>query len=136
MIDHKQELFDKVSKHLLKQNKKAHQNGSCRYRTTEGLSCAVGCLIADKHYHPNCEGVSIPSSLKDINTNVTHVWDISAYTLVASLIESLGYTPTTDDLSLLRSLQFIHDDYDVDNWRDELMKLAFDERLAFNEGSA
>lgn len=138
MIDHKQELFDKVSKHLLTQNKKATQptlegqkSPHCRYRTADGLSCAVGCLIDDKYYNPDCEGVSVPIDLENIGNN-----EPQECILADCLIKSLGYTPTTDDLSLLRSLQLIHDTYDADNWRDELMKLAFDEGLAFNEGSA
>ena len=44
------EIFYKVEKHLLKQNKQAKVFGSCKYRTSSGLSCAVGCLIPDEMY--------------------------------------------------------------------------------------
>ena len=41
-----QEVFDRVARHLLKQNAKATSpRGGCSYRTKEGLSCAVGCLL-------------------------------------------------------------------------------------------
>lgn len=133
----KQAVFDRVAKHLLTQQARAmyvtNENGhmSCAYRGADNMSCAVGCLIDDKYYNPDCEGVSVPIDLENIGNN-----EPQECILADCLIKSLGYTPTTDDLSLLRSLQLIHDTYDADNWRDELIKLAFDEGLAFNEGSA
>lgn len=46
----KQELFDRISKHLLKQNERSaeHIGGACRYRGDNGLKCAVGAIIPDK----------------------------------------------------------------------------------------
>lgn len=51
-----QEAFDKMVAHLRKQGKPAHEDGSCRYRTKDGLMCAVGCLITDAEYERGMEG--------------------------------------------------------------------------------
>lgn len=53
-----QEIFDTVAVHLLTQNKratKANCSTTCQYRTSEGLKCAVGCLIPDEKYTPEME---------------------------------------------------------------------------------
>lgn len=52
-----QEIFDKVCKHLVTQNKKATRPGRrmCNYRYGD-LKCAVGCLIPDEVYKPSMEG--------------------------------------------------------------------------------
>ena len=48
-----QELFDKVSNHLLKQNKHSMDSDkSCKYRGNGGRMCAIGVLIPDELYHP------------------------------------------------------------------------------------
>jgi hypothetical protein len=50
-----QDIFNKVSTHLLEQNEKAvtvcsvSGETSCRYKTPEGLKCAVGALIPEGH---------------------------------------------------------------------------------------
>lgn len=60
-----QSIFNKVYRHLLKQNKKsrARIGGtgkiSCAYRGDNGLRCAVGCLIPNKAYSPKMEGLSV-----------------------------------------------------------------------------
>lgn len=55
-----QGIFDRVVSHLAKQGRPAyHSQGGCLYRTPEGLSCAVGCLIPDSVYKFSMEGMSI-----------------------------------------------------------------------------
>lgn len=55
-----QEIFNKVWKHLKKQNHPALNNsGTCVYRTKNGLKCAIGCLIPKKLYTLELEGESI-----------------------------------------------------------------------------
>jgi hypothetical protein len=56
-----QEIFDKVATHLFAQGERAHVSGSCRYRTEDGLKCAVGCLIPDEMYSDLMEDTSIHS---------------------------------------------------------------------------
>ena len=58
-----QEAFDKMVAHLRKQGQKAKENGTCRYRTKDGLMCAVGCLITDAEYKPGMEGMGVEALL-------------------------------------------------------------------------
>jgi hypothetical protein len=53
----KQQVFDKVALHLLKQNKRSEEsaNGACLYRGPNGTMCAVGCLIPDELYDSTAE---------------------------------------------------------------------------------
>jgi hypothetical protein len=52
----KQEAFDKVVKHLVKQGMPAIDNMQCQYQTTGGLKCAAGCLIERKSVRDQLEG--------------------------------------------------------------------------------
>ena len=53
----KAEVFYHVIAHLRAQGVQAkNEQGSCRYRTPEGLKCAAGCLIPDAEYNPEFEG--------------------------------------------------------------------------------
>lgn len=51
----KQETFDYVVQHLYKQGKPAIEGDHCRYRTSDGLMCAAGCLIHDNVYQRDFE---------------------------------------------------------------------------------
>ena len=57
--DLKQDIFDKIATHLLTQNAKAVEVvgnvEKCRYRTTDGKQCAVGCLMSKEDYDPEFE---------------------------------------------------------------------------------
>lgn len=48
----RQEIFETVAKHLFNQGEQALSPGSgyCRYKTPDGLKCAVGILIPDEQY--------------------------------------------------------------------------------------
>ena len=60
-----QEIFDKVSAHLLAQNAKSlafidsYQGQACAYRGAEGRMCAAGCLIPDNRYYSGMEGKTV-----------------------------------------------------------------------------
>ncbi len=54
-----QEIYDKVSKHLLTQNKKSKLDGKCSYRGDNHTSCAIGCLIPYDLYDSQMEGGTI-----------------------------------------------------------------------------
>jgi hypothetical protein len=60
------EVSEKIRDHLIKQKAKSEDSvtGACKYRSENGLMCAVGCLINDEHYSPMFEG------LIAINTNI------------------------------------------------------------------
>lgn len=51
-----QEIYDEVVTFLVKQGKRASGQGSCMYRTENGLKCAIGCLIPDELYKGEMEG--------------------------------------------------------------------------------
>jgi hypothetical protein len=101
-----QEIFDKVSAHLLQQNKPAMEDGECYYRTSDGLSCAVGCLIAPEVYSEGLEGQGA-----------------AALALRAALRDS-GIEPTDKTLTLLSALQHLHDSSGPHRWPEELPKIA------------
>ena len=107
----KQEIFTKVKKHLLKQNKRATSaTGQCLYRTPEGLRCAAGCLIPKKLYDPDIEGKS---------------FDCDS---IRNLRAKLGVT-SPSCVSLVRDLQGIHDCSKPEYWPMELAALAKKRKL-------
>jgi len=71
----RQQIFDQVARHLLKQGKRAvSAQGRCKYRTDDGLKCAAGCLISDEEYDSNFEmRGSWPSVVTYASSTVTHV---------------------------------------------------------------
>lgn len=90
----KQEVFNTVLRHLAKMTDQAVDGAACCYRTPEGNSCAVGCLINDDEYNPDMEGSGVAG-------------------LGLMLPERLRGC-----VGLLKALQMIHDD--PRNWeRDE-----------------
>ena len=60
-FDSKQEVFEYIVKHLVRQGEPAMTSrwGECTYRSPEGLSCAVGCIIDDDTYCDSMEGKSV-----------------------------------------------------------------------------
>lgn len=109
-----QGVLDFVCKHLLTQGKpsKSKQAGGCAYRGDDGLMCAVGCLISDDEYEPDMEGVTI---------NAAQVLTVFSWA-----------EPST--ISLLESLQGVHDNWEPACWREELEALAKSYGLRFPEG--
>lgn len=87
-----QEIFDKVTKHLLTQKIAAMVGTGCAYRAG-ARSCAVGALIPDDLYTPEIEGKSVGSSINGQQ--------------LASVLIQAGFT--SDQFSLLRDLQRVHD---------------------------
>ena len=108
------EIFYKVEKHLLKQNEKSESKcAGCQYRSDNGLSCAVGCLMTDDMYDSSLEGESV-----------------KATEVVEALTPIIGVSPRhqAEKIDLLNRLQCIHDGNQVDTWADKLTAL----KLAFN----
>lgn len=50
-----QQEFDAVVQHLYKQGRPALAQDACKYRTLDGLMCAVGCRIPDEMYVPEMD---------------------------------------------------------------------------------
>ena len=110
----RQELFNKVTKHLLAQNKVASlSNGRCAYKSESGLKCAIGCLISDEKYQEVFERRIVNTILK-----------------IDPLV--FGFEVTEEMLTLLRELQKIHDWFDPEDWMDKLKELASAQKLAFD----
>jgi len=102
-------LYKKVRDHLLKQGEKSLLpgfDGACAYRSEEGLKCAAGCLIADKHYR------------KTFETNV------ACTALVWKAIVASGVKDTDANMDLVMGLQGIHDDVPPSRWRSALNSFA------------
>lgn len=109
----KQEVFDQVASHMLKQMKQSKKHsGACAYRGTHGSKCAAGCLIADDEYMTKfdnaCNGKSWNTLIREGLVPVSHK-------------------------DLIVSLQDIHDGYEPVGWANRLRKLAEIEGLEFKE---
>ena len=100
----KQQIFEQVATHLLKQNAKSMNGLFCAYRGDDGLSCAAGCLVADDEYNEEFEEIE---------------WQ--------SLVKEFDLPKRNDDL--IQALQHIHDKVDVENWKEALKELAKSRRL-------
>ena len=111
----KQEVFDYVAHHLLTQNEKSlsKKYGSvqigCVYRNQYNLACAAGCLIAGVEYKAYMEGIS---------------W--------GKLVE-VKIVPSNHK-ELIMDLQRVHDDCEIEDWREHLSKVAKEFSLKFNQG--
>lgn len=102
-----QDVFNIVVTHLFAQGKAARDSaGQCRYRTREGLSCAVGCLIPDEVYRPEMEGAPVKKIVREF---------------YGFLPKDIAYHE-----NLLRALQLVHDynGYGFENDKNVLSKLA------------
>lgn len=98
----KQEVFNQVATHLLKQNERSCRevDGVCMYRNSRGLKCAVGCLISDDEY---------------IQLFENNTWDY--------VVKTLMLAPNAH-LELITELQHIHDNYNPIDWQQRLEELA------------
>lgn len=74
----KQEVFNKVAKHLLKQGERAvDDGGACQYHVPNSKKrCAVGCLITKRYYKENMEDYGpeelffeFPKEMKNLRLN-------------------------------------------------------------------
>lgn len=110
----RQELFDKVVTHLLKQNEVSGDEEGCLYRGLGGLKCAVGCLIPDDAYSVDMENLRV-SDL--VNGNL--------------LRQDLRLV-FIEHLDLLDELQQIHDGKAVETWKGQLQDLAKRRNLNWN----
>jgi hypothetical protein len=96
----RQEIFEKVARHLLTQNAKAVRGIACCYRTADGKACAVGCLL----------------------TNEQAARADQEFLCVAQLARA-KMVPA-DMVSLLEALQYVHDAREPAEWPDRLRDTA------------
>lgn len=109
----RQEIFNRVCKHLLTQMRQARDDRGCRYITSNGDRCAIGCLIPDNHpgLHSNSSVYILPKMYPDL----MKLWDIQR----------------TSDLMFLCKLQEIHDCSDPDDWEERLKQFAKSHRVNY-----
>lgn len=111
-----QEIFNKVSNHLITQNSQARdEKNNCRYRADDGKMCAAGCLIPDEDYKPYWEVTSVHNS----NSNSISMYFKSKY--------------TTEEVELISRLQTIHDWEPVTNWKYMLIHTGKEYKLDIPE---
>lgn len=110
-----QQIFDRVATHLLTQGRRSlrFRPGSslpegCAYRGTEGLRCAIGCLISDESYDPRMEGRSVHYLVED-NAGRATFPDLE---------------PLWPHYELLRRLQKVHDESEPPFWLGQLRAIA------------
>ena len=95
-----QQVFDQAAWHLLTQGDKSlNASCDCAYRGEGGLKCAAGCFIADDEHNAEFEGKR---------------WD---FLVEEELIPSAH-------CDFIQHLQAIHDNEPVEDWADELRRLA------------
>ena len=111
------DVFNYVKQHLLTQNKKSFARKDtgdisdvfCAYRSDEGLSCAIGCLIDNAHYNSRLETKSVSDFAvqKVIRQSIPN-WEINEY--------------------LLLDLQYLHDTVNPEKWVNhlEILSVNFD----------
>lgn len=112
----KQEIFDKVAKHLIKQNCKSLDDiTGCCYRGVNNTMCAVGCLIKDEFYNESLENKTVRN------------------TYVKEALKFSGIDVEDDSIiGMLIELQDTHDCNDVKYWRDHLTDCAKFRGLLYN----
>jgi hypothetical protein len=111
----KQEVFNKVRDHMLKQNERStNDTGHCAYRGDNGMMCAAGCLIPDELYNDKM----------DIDGGVSWGSVCLRYPKVESTIST---DPNVH--SLISHLQGTHDSVSVERWPEALKNVALEHGL-------
>ena len=100
----KKKVFKTIATHMLTQNEVSEDSNHCLYRTTAGLSCAIGIIIDNDNYSEELE---------------SH--DISHAAVSTAVSKSLGSPPlSSGDRKFLGALQDIHDYSVPPRWRKKL----------------
>lgn len=118
-----QEVFDRVSAHLLKQMTRSSYESTCLYFGPQGANCAVGCLLPpelrpffedDKYTTLNyCTLGSLPVELESLVEDGVLSGNLASE--VSEIVSVLR-----QHRPLLVRLQKVHDDYDPEDWADHL----------------
>lgn len=114
-----QSVFDRVAKHLLKQNEQSikiisdgQSSPVCMYKGPNGLKCAIGCLIPEDRYDPSFE-------LQSVNNPA----------IMMMLEDVFQFEHSIYALGFLNDLQLLHDSNTPDMWSHELMYFAGQHQL-------
>jgi hypothetical protein len=102
----RQEIFDKVVRHLLRQNAKSlDADDECQYRAANGRKCAIGALVPARLYRASLEGTSV-LGLKEHSPKL--------FSFLGGKRNGL----------FLQQLQVIHDDHEPKLWRELLAEFG------------
>lgn len=121
----KQEAYEKVVAHLLKQKSRAlvlksYPDGNqteCKYSTSDGKRCAIGCLIPDGHAALD-SNLFIGSLLLEHPDLLGPGWNLGAED------DPYRLTRETPDIAFLDDLRMIHDVTDIFRWPEALKNFA------------
>lgn len=104
----RQEMYDKVCRHLAKQKKRCATDVGCLYRGPNGMKCAVGALI--------------PNSLYDWKMDEGYYRISELYSVYPAVRKFFGWR----NRGFLNRLQELHDSKynNADNMRRELQDIA------------
>ena len=106
----KQDVFNKVALHLMRQSKKSMGHSAvgvdtCQYISDDGSRCAVGCLLSEEIVEKyDLEGKN---------------WKLFFHKAVFGSSAS-----ENQDCELLQYLQLVHDTHDERDWYTELKRVA------------
>ena len=115
----KQQIFNKVARHLLKQNEQAMVGTMCQYRAPGGLKCAIGALIPDAKYKQEFEGSVVGILDEPESIAVRKAAGLKA-----------------NQIALGKALQDVHDESDPANWIEQLMRVQKKFGLTWPRGLA
>ena len=110
-----QKVFDTVARHLFSQGVPAnstdrHGYTMCRYRTENGLKCAVGCLIPDTAYSVSMENVGV-ASVVAVTRGLAHLSPYCALLTDLQNLHDTGFerdTTTADMQEALTAIALEH----------------------------
>lgn len=104
-----QAVFNKAVRGLLKQGKKSLSRAdptTCAYRGRDGMRCAIGMLIKDKHYTDAMEGGTVHDEA------------------VCDALKKSGVSVDGESFDLCADLQTVHDNRAVKEWRRDFGAVA------------
>lgn len=114
-----QEIFDKVSNHLLNQKKQSKRHtGNCVYFGPKGLKCAVGALIKEEAYDPLIDS----DDEGDISVCSPRVLKVLKKSEVISSHDVRSVNSSR--INLLLDLQTVHDELHPNQWKKALNSVA------------
>jgi hypothetical protein len=116
-LQERQEVFDKVATHLIKQDQKSQTAGLCLLRKNLNgkiLKCALGCLISDEAYYFALE--------REYLLSISHR-KVLEQSKVPGIVESVKKS-CPEMWSLLHELIQIHDQSSPSRWKDNLQRVA------------
>lgn len=100
-----QKLFNRVCRHLLRQNKQAlNEDRECVYRAPDGCRCGVGGVLPNRLYKKEFEGTQIVFLMRDHPEVRDYFGD--------------------ENSSLLSSIQYVHDNFQPHEWPARLAIVA------------